>query len=51
MSALSPQRVIDDLKELRALTGDATARSASPSHPVGRGRNWLKEKLSTLPSK
>ncbi|MDB5325663.1 MAG: amidase, hydantoinase/carbamoylase family, partial [Phycisphaerales bacterium] len=50
MSALSPQRVVDDLKELRSLTGDANGAQRVAFTPTwAAARNWLKEKLSTLP--
>ena len=50
MSALKPQRAVDDLKELRTLTGDANGAQRVAFTPTwAAARNWLKEKLSALP--
>jgi N-carbamoyl-L-amino-acid hydrolase len=50
MSALSSQRVVDELKELRTLTGDANGAQRVAFTPTwAAARNWLKEKLATLP--
>ena len=50
MSALNPQRVIDDLKELRTLTGDANGAQRVAFTPTwAAARQWLREKLSALP--
>ena len=50
MSALNPQRVVDDLKELRTLTGDANGAQRVAFTPTwAAARQWLREKLSALP--
>jgi N-carbamoyl-L-amino-acid hydrolase len=47
---LSPQRTIDELKELRALTGNADGAQRVAFTPTwGKARQWLREKLSALP--
>lgn len=47
---LSPSRVIADLKELQALTGDAGgAQRVAWTEPWARGRAWLRGKLAELP--
>ncbi len=49
-STLSPRRAIDDLKELRALTGNADGAQRVAFTPVWvEARRWLKAKLSELP--
>ena len=48
---VNPQRVIGDLKELRALTGDENgAQRVAFTETWQRARAWLREKLSTLPN-
>ena len=50
MSVLDPQRVIDDLKELRTLTGDANGAQRVAFTPTwAAARQWLRDKLSALP--
>ena len=47
---LQPQRAIDDLKELRALTGNADgAQRVAWTETWAKGRAWLREKLQQLP--
>jgi N-carbamoyl-L-amino-acid hydrolase len=47
---LSPQRTIDELKELRALTGNADGAQRVAFTPTwAKARQFLREKLSTLP--
>ncbi len=47
---LQPQRTIDELKELRALTGDAEgAQRVAFTDTWVRARTWMREKLATLP--
>jgi beta-ureidopropionase / N-carbamoyl-L-amino-acid hydrolase len=47
---LRPQRAIDDLKELRALTGDADGAQRVAFTPTwARAREWMREKLAQLP--
>lgn len=47
---LNPQRVVADLKELRALTGDDHGAQRVAFTPVWqRARTWLLEKLAALP--
>ena len=47
---LSPSRTVADLKELRALTGDATgAQRVAFTETWSAGRRWLRRKLATLP--
>jgi N-carbamoyl-L-amino-acid hydrolase len=49
-SSLQPQRTIDDLKELRALTGDADgAQRVAFTDTWVRARAWMREKLAALP--
>ncbi len=50
MSALDPQRTIDELKELRALTGDENgAQRVAWTETWARARAWLRAKLEELP--
>ncbi len=47
---LQPQRAIDDLKELRALTGNADgAQRVAWTETWAKGRAWLRDKLKQLP--
>src|SRR6187402_1636008 len=47
---LEPQRVIAELKELRALTGDENGAQRVAFTPVWmRAREWLREKLAAFP--
>jgi N-carbamoyl-L-amino-acid hydrolase len=47
---LSPARVVDELKELRELTGNADgAQRVAWTDTWGRARAWLREKLDGLP--
>jgi N-carbamoyl-L-amino-acid hydrolase len=47
---LSPARTVADLKELRALTGDANgAQRVAFTHTWVAGRRWLRGKLDALP--
>jgi N-carbamoyl-L-amino-acid hydrolase len=47
---LQPQRTIDELKELRALTGDENgAQRLAWTETWDRARAWFKDKLSGLP--
>jgi len=47
---LSPSRTVADLKELRALTGDANgAQRVAFTETWSAGRRWLRRKLATLP--
>ncbi|MFN8500339.1 Zn-dependent hydrolase [Kouleothrix sp.] len=49
-SALQPQRTIDELKELRALTGDADgAQRVAFTDRWVTARAWMREKLAQLP--
>jgi len=49
-SPLQPQRTIDELKELRALTGDADgAQRVAFTDTWVRARSWMREKLAALP--
>jgi len=49
-AALQPQRTIDELKELRALTGDAEgAQRVAFTDTWVRARAWMREKLAALP--
>ncbi|MFT3785825.1 MAG: Zn-dependent hydrolase [Tepidisphaeraceae bacterium] len=51
MSALSPQRTIDELKELRQLTGDENGAQRVAFTPTWmKGRVWLREKLNAIPN-
>ena len=48
--ALNPQRTIDELKELRALTGDADgAQRVAWTDTWAKARAWFKDKLAGLP--
>ncbi|MBI5879421.1 MAG: Zn-dependent hydrolase [Chloroflexi bacterium] len=50
MSALDPARVVDELKELRALTGnDAGAQRLCWTDTWFHAREWLRSKLAALP--
>jgi N-carbamoyl-L-amino-acid hydrolase len=50
LSELSPQRTIDELKELRALTGNAEGAQRVAFTPTwAKARQFLREKLATLP--
>lgn len=50
MSSLQPQRTIDELKELRALTGNADgAQRVAWTDTWATARAWMKEKLADLP--
>jgi N-carbamoyl-L-amino-acid hydrolase len=50
MSALDPQRTIDELKELRALTGDENgAQRVAWTETWAQARAWLRAKLDELP--
>jgi len=50
MSALQPQRTIDELKELRSLTGNADgAQRVAWTETWAAARDWMHEKLSQLP--
>src|SRR5687768_17300952 len=47
---LQPQRAIDDLKELRALTGDSNgAQRVAFTDSWARARAWMHAKLAELP--
>jgi len=47
---LQPKRVIDELKELRALTGDEEgAQRVAFTQTWAKARSWLREKLEALP--
>ena len=49
-SALQPQRTIDELKELRALTGDAEgAQRVAFTDTWATARAWMRAKLEQLP--
>jgi N-carbamoyl-L-amino-acid hydrolase len=49
-SALQPQRAIDELKELRALTGDAEgAQRVAFTDTWAKARAWMRSKLEQLP--
>jgi hydantoinase/carbamoylase family amidase len=49
-TALQPQRTIDELKELRALTGnEAGAQRVCWTETWATARAWLREKLAALP--
>lgn len=49
-AALQPQRTIDELKELRALTGDAEgAQRVAFTDTWVTARSWMREKLAQLP--
>lgn len=48
--ALNPQRTVDELKELRALTGDENgAQRVAWTETWTRARAWLRQKLDALP--
>lgn len=48
---LDPQRTIADLKELRALTGDADGAQRVAFTPVwATARQWLRDKLTAIPN-
>lgn len=50
MSTLNPARTIAELKELRALTGNADgAQRVAFTETWVKARNWFKEKLAALP--
>jgi N-carbamoyl-L-amino-acid hydrolase len=50
MTHLNPQRTIDELKDLRALTGDADGAQRVAFTPTwAKARAWLREKLEQLP--
>ena len=47
---LQPQRALDDLKELRALTGDANGAQRIAFTPTwAQARAWMRDKLAELP--
>ena len=47
---IDPQSILDDLKELQALTGDAAGAQRPAWTPAwDRARAWLREKLAGLP--
>ena len=49
-ATLQPQRMIDELKELRALTGTADgAQRVCWTETWAKGRAWMREKLAQLP--
>jgi N-carbamoyl-L-amino-acid hydrolase len=49
-AAVQPQRVIDELKELRSLTGDEQgAQRVCWTETWARARTWLRTKLADLP--
>src|SRR5215207_5568862 len=49
-SALQPQRTIDELKELRVLTGDAEgAQRVAFTDTWATARAWMRAKLEQLP--
>jgi N-carbamoyl-L-amino-acid hydrolase len=48
--SLNPQRTIDELKELRALTGDENGAQRVAFTPTwAKARKWLREKLDAIP--
>lgn len=50
LRSASPQRVIDDLKELQALTGDAAgSQRVAFTEPWRAARSWFRDKLEGLP--
>ena len=50
MSSINPRRTIDELKDLRRLTGDENGAQRVAFTDVWlRGRAWLREKLQELP--
>src|SRR4051794_26189065 len=49
--SLQPQRTVAELKELRALTGDADgAQRVAFTDTWAKARGWLREKLSSIPA-
>jgi len=49
-STLQPQRTIDELKELRSLTGNADgAQRVAFTDTWAKARTWMREKLNQLP--
>src|SRR3954469_8749323 len=49
-TALVPRRTIDELKELRALTGDDDgAQRVAFTATWAKARQWLRDKLAALP--
>lgn len=49
--SLNPQRTIDELKDLRALTGDENGAQRVAFTPVwDKARAWLREKLAQIPN-
>ncbi|MFL6542444.1 MAG: Zn-dependent hydrolase [Chthoniobacterales bacterium] len=49
-SKIDPQRVIAELKELRALTGDENGAQRVAFTPTwAKARNWLRQKLEQIP--
>jgi N-carbamoyl-L-amino-acid hydrolase len=49
-NSLQPQRVIDELKELRALTGNADgAQRVAWTETWAKARAWMRDKLQDLP--
>ena len=49
-STLQPQRTIDELKELRSLTGNADgAQRVAFTETWAKARAWMREKLNQLP--
>jgi hydantoinase/carbamoylase family amidase len=50
MTSLQPKRTVAELKELRALTGDADgAQRVAFTETWAKARAWMREKLSELP--
>ncbi len=50
ISALQPQRTVDELKELRALTGNADgAQRVAFTDTWAKARAWMREKIGQLP--
>lgn len=48
---MRPERVIDELKELRSLTGNADGAQRVAFTPTwGRARLWLRDKLESIPN-
>lgn len=51
MSSLDPQRAIDELKELRALTGDENGAQRVAFTPTwAKARAWVRRKLEAVPA-
>lgn len=49
MSTLNPQRTIDELKELRALTGDENgAQRIAWTNTWAKARAWLRAKMEQI---